>query len=132
MKERIIAVDFDGTLCKHNFPNIGEIQPKNQRIIDYIRYRKKQGCIIILWTCRCDTETNKYLTEAVNWCKEQNIPIDYVNENVPKIIQNFGWDTRKVIADEYIDDKAVELFRFDDPASIPVSIDKTIPRKGYE
>jgi hypothetical protein len=30
-----------------------------------------------------------------------------VNENLPEIVERFGGDTRKVFADEYLDDKAM-------------------------
>lgn len=98
-----IAVDFDGTLNKHEFPEIG--QP-NKRTIDFIKFHAAQGTKIILHTCRENDEPGgrQYLTEAVEWCKEHSIPIDAVNENpfVP-----FG--KRKLYADIYIDDRAVNV-----------------------
>lgn len=106
---KIIAVDFDGTLCKHAFPGIGPIQEVNQRVINYVRNRKQCGDIIILWTCRANTEERKYLDEAVEFCKKNNIPIDYVNENCPEMKLCFGCDTRKIVADMYIDDLAINI-----------------------
>lgn len=44
-KYKIIAVDFDGTLCKDCYPDIGE---PNQRLIEYLRKRKIFGAKIIL------------------------------------------------------------------------------------
>lgn len=97
-----IAVDFDGTLCIHEFPAIGAPIP---HVIDYIKYQHKNGCKIILHTCREDGESGgDYLTQAVNWCKEQGVPIDAVNEN-PFV--KFG--KRKIYADIYIDDRAVHI-----------------------
>ena len=107
---RIIALDFDGTCCEFNFPEIGKIKPINQKVIDFIRYQKLNGSTIILWTCRADTEKRKYLQEAVDWCKKNNIPIDYINENTPHTKSVFGQDTRKVVADLYLDDKALNIF----------------------
>jgi len=60
------------------------------------------GTKIILHTCRENDEEKPYLTEAVNWCKEHNVPIDAVNEN-PWVA--FG--KRKIYADIYVDDRAV-------------------------
>lgn len=109
----IIAVDFDGTLCTHAFPEIGEIRPEHQKTIDYIRNAKALGHMIVLWTCRDDKEERPYLTEAVEWCKVNNIPIDYANE-----YPNPGWSghplnapipCRKVCADLYIDDKCMNF-----------------------
>lgn len=35
---KIIAVDFDGTLCENNWPGIGA---PNEELIEYLRNRKK-------------------------------------------------------------------------------------------
>ena len=37
---KIIAVDFDGTLCKNNWPEIGE---PNEELISYLINRKTEG-----------------------------------------------------------------------------------------
>jgi len=103
----IIAVDFDGTLCEHKFPEIGEIKYKHQKVIDYIQKSKGLGAIIVLWTCREDLKERAYLTEAVNWCKKKGIPIDYVNEYLLPEFKGFA--SRKVCADIYIDDKALNV-----------------------
>lgn len=104
-KPKIIAVDFDGTLCKHDFPNIGEIEPKNQKVIDFVKYRKKQfNDTIILWTCR----EGKYLDEAIDWCVQKQIPLDYINDNCDQVKEGYG-QSRKILADIYIDDKCVDL-----------------------
>lgn len=101
MDKKIIAVDFDGTLAVTEYPKIIEpIEPA----IDYIKQCKAEGNIIILDTCRHDIE----LANAVKWCKEQGIEFDYVNENVSELIEKLG-DCRKIFADEYIDDKAINV-----------------------
>lgn len=102
---KIIAVDFDGTLCKNAWPNIG---PANEDVIEYIKECKSQGDKIILWTCRCDER----LEEALRWCKVQGLEFDAVNNNVPEAIARFGGDSRKIYADEYIDDKMCRRFEF--------------------
>ena len=45
----IIAVDFDGTLCKNCWPDIGE---PNHKLIDYLMECYFNGAKLILWTCR--------------------------------------------------------------------------------
>lgn len=92
----IIAVDFDHTLSNAGYPNIG--QP-NRPLFDILIKLKAQGHNIILWTCREDIQ----LQQAVDWCKEQGLEFDAVNENVPWT----GFYSRKVCADVYIDDLAV-------------------------
>lgn len=98
-KNKIIAVDFDGTLCRGAWPEIGE---PNTRLIEDLKRRKKQGDKIILWTCRVD----EMLTAAVEWCRAFGLEFDAVNENLPETIEYFGNDSRKIYADEYIDDKS--------------------------
>lgn len=98
-----IAVDFDNTLAVTRYPAI--IAPIGT-VVDYIRDAKENhNAIIILWTCREGEE----LEEAVAWCKENNVPIDYVNENVPARVKKWENDCRKVSADIYIDDKAMNM-----------------------
>ena len=92
----IIAVDFDGTLSNGHYPHIG--QP-NKPLFDALIKLKAQGHTIVLWNCREDIQ----LQQAVDWCKEQGLEFDAVNENVTWI----GFYSRKVCADVYIDDLGV-------------------------
>lgn len=101
----IIAVDFDGTLCSNEWPNIGEANPE---VIDYILLAQKQRMAkLILWTNR----TGLALEHAKAWCEARGIHFDAINENLPEIIEEFGSDTRKVFATEYIDDRANTAFK---------------------
>jgi len=97
--KEIIAVDFDGTLCKDCYPDIGE---PNIGLIRLLKQMQQQGCRLILWTCRC----GERLEEALFWCRALEIQFDAVNENVKEIIQKYGSDSRKIYADMYIDDKS--------------------------
>lgn len=95
----MIAVDFDGTLCVNKYPLIGK--PK-KRVIRRVLREQSKGAKIILWTCRGgDT-----LRQALDWCNEQGLYFDAVNENLPERIKHFNNDCRKIGADLYIDDKA--------------------------
>lgn len=98
MEKNIIAVDFDGTLCENKYPKIGEA---NKELIDYLKKRQENGEKLILWTARNEEQTQ----QAVKWCKEQGLIFDAVNENLPEIIEAFGGDSRKIFANEYIDDR---------------------------
>lgn len=98
----IIAVDFDNTLAFTRYP---EILSPNYEVIDFVQNAKAGGAIIILWTCR-DGEA---LQAALEWCDNNNVPIDYVNENAPERVKIYGSDCRKISADIYIDDKAVSV-----------------------
>lgn len=100
MKNKIIAVDFDGTLCESAYPDIGA--PK-KHVIERIKKEQQQGAKIILWTCR----GGEKLAEAVYWSIQQGLIFDAINENLLEISEAFGHETRKIYADEYWDDRAV-------------------------
>lgn len=106
-KYEFVAVDFDGTLCADAFPEVGE--PK-ALVISYVKRLAAEGSKIILYTSR-ENGTRPLLDEAVEFCKAQEIPLYAVNENPgnPHAAKNGlkHSDGRKVFADLYIDDKAV-------------------------
>lgn len=95
----IFAVDFDGTLSFGNWPGVG---PANNELISFLKRRKQIGDKLILWTCR----ENEDLRVAVDWCTEQNLYFDAINDNLPEMIEKYG-NSRKVGCDFYIDDKAL-------------------------
>ena len=97
---KILAVDFDGTLCEDNYPEIGK---PREDIIGLVQSYRKKGYKIVLWTCR----NREALAQAVAWCKEHGLEFDAVNENIPETKELFGGDTRKVFADKYLDDKNI-------------------------
>lgn len=98
MDFKIIAVDFDGTLCENKWPEIGE---PNRELIAYLKGRQAAGDKLVLWTCR----VGEILKNAIDWSTEQGIIFDAVNENLPEVVSSFGTDTRKIFANEYIDDR---------------------------
>ena len=97
----IYAVDFDGTLCESDFPNIGR---PNRKLIKHLISLRESGDKLILWTSR----SGDRLDEAVRWCEKQGITFDAVNANLPEIVEKFGTDPRKVYAHRYIDDKNMD------------------------
>lgn len=70
MDSKIIAVDFDGTLCENAWPEIGE---PRQAVIDYVRDQQRQGAKLILRTNR----SGERLDEAVRWCGHHGIMASY-------------------------------------------------------
>ena len=95
---QIIAVDFDGTLCYSNWPELGE---PNYALISYLKHWKSNGNKLILWTCRA----NEALTKAVEWCQQQGLEFDAINDNLPEIVEYYGSNSRKITSDWYIDDR---------------------------
>ena len=98
----IYAVDFDNTLAVTRFPEI--VGPK-EKVVAAVKMLKANGHKIILLTSRA----GKDLKDAVEWCTEQGIIFDAVNEPLPEQMERWGNDTRKVYADFYIDDKAMTV-----------------------
>lgn len=90
----IIAVDFDGTIQIDGQPNLA--------LIRELMRARRGGAVLILWTCRA----GERLAAAVDFCRQNGLQIDLVNENAPQTIRRLGYNPRKVLADVYIDDKA--------------------------
>lgn len=100
----IWAVDFEGTITtRRRYPNIGE---PNISVIELLKMARLRGVRVILWTCR----EGEYLTNALEWCKGYGLEFDAVNENIPEAVEYLGHDTRKVLADIYIDDKSFHFW----------------------
>lgn len=108
----IIAVDFDGTCVTNEFPNIG----KEIGATPVLRRLVAAGHKLILYTMRSDKKdvsttdptikgvAGPFLTDAVAWFAERDIPLWGVNENP----EQKNWtDSPKVYANYYIDDCAI-------------------------
>lgn len=102
-RKMIVLIDFDGTIVDNCFPLLGDLK---ENVVDAIKFiHDDLNCETILWTCR----SGKYLDEAINVCVQNNIPIDYVNENSPTMIKLFPEnDCRKVYGDIVIDDHNID------------------------
>jgi histidinol phosphatase-like enzyme len=105
-KKLVIAVDFDGTLCKTDFPKIIKQTKIQKKLLENLKMLKKKGHKLILWTCRGDNKKYPALTDAVNWCKKQGLIFNSVNKNIKGQKKISGYSP-KVIADIYIDDKCI-------------------------
>lgn len=99
----IIAVDFDGTIARSNYPVILGEQPYAGEVL---RQLHEDGHYIIIWTCRCGV----HLLKAINWLLERGIPFDRVNDHNPENVEKYGEGGNKVYAHVYIDDKNVGGF----------------------
>ena len=67
MANKIIAVDFDGTIVSHAYPNIGREVPNAIRVLKKLQ---EQGTQLILWTMRSGDK----LDEAVAYCVKVDTP----------------------------------------------------------
>ncbi|MDO4190746.1 MAG: hypothetical protein Q4D14_03535 [Bacteroidales bacterium] len=91
-----IAVDFDGTIVEHAYPEIGKPIPF---AIDVLKRLQNDGHQIILWTVR----EGKLLDDAVAYCRQRGLEFYAVNRNHPE--DNIAFDPRKLSVELFIDDR---------------------------
>lgn len=94
----VIAVDFDGTIVEHRYPEIGRELPF---AIETLLRLRKDGHQLILWTVR----EGKLLDEAVNYCRERGLEFYSVNSNYVEEDKEHKGFSRKLQADVFIDDR---------------------------
>lgn len=98
IKNKIIAVDFDGIIVSDKYPEIGE---PNLDTINKLKRLYKNNTLI-LWTCR----NGEKLEEALKFCDLYNLKFHYINENSDETLKKYDYvDSRKITADIYLDDK---------------------------
>lgn len=130
MTKQIILIDFDGTCVTHDFPHIG----KDIGAVPVLKELSAKGHKLVLFTMRCDHEEDfipnndpgdvgpgKYLTAAVNWFKEHDIPLYGINTNP----QQKEWTSSpKAYGNYMIDDTALGCpLKFDPTLSDKLFVD---------
>ena len=101
----IIAVDFDGTIVEHRYPEIGKEIPF---AVATLKELQKDGHKLILWSVR----EGEYLEAAVKWCEERGLRFIAVNQNLDENGPGESLETnpsysRKLKAHLCIDDRNV-------------------------
>jgi hydroxymethylpyrimidine pyrophosphatase-like HAD family hydrolase len=99
---KVIAVDFDGTIVEHKYPEIGK---EMLFAFETLKAMQNRGHKLILWTIR----TGELLQEAVEFCRSKGVEFYAVNANYPEEVLDEK-TSRKVNADIYIDDRSVGGF----------------------
>lgn len=123
----VIGIDFDGTCVTHDFPAVG----KDIGAIPVLKALTDQGHQLVLFTMRSDVvnpqsesgeihlESGNYLTDAVNWFKQNNIPLYGIQVNPTQ----HTWTTSpKAYCHLYIDDAAL---------GIPLEYDPKISSRNF-
>ena len=95
-----IAVDFDGTIVEHKYPEIGK---EIVFAFNTLRALQEQGHQLILWTYRSGQE----LDEAVEYCRRNGLEFYAVNSSYPEEEFDEDYDSRKIDADIFIDDRNI-------------------------
>ena len=94
----IIAVDFDGTIVEHKYPEIGRELPF---AIETLKKLQQERHRLILWSVR----EGKLLQEAVDFCRERGLEFYAVNSNYAEETLESDHYSRKLKADLFIDDR---------------------------
>lgn len=100
--DKIAVIDFDGTLCKFAFPDVGPIKPDVREALETL---KEAGYTIKIHSCRTATywgneeERQVHMKLIHDFLSQHKIPYD-------EVITSVTMD--KPIADVYIDDRAVK------------------------
>ena len=99
---KVIAVDFDGTIVEHKYPAIGK-----EMLFAFatLKELQKKGHKLILWTIR----TGELLEEAVDFCRQNGVEFYAVNKNYPEEVLDQN-TSRKLNADVFIDDRSLGGF----------------------
>lgn len=107
-----IGIDFDGTCVTHEFPRIG----KDIGAVPVLKELIANGHQLILFTMRSDkkevlsdhyeihSKAEPYLTEAINWFKENGIELYGIQTNPT---QHTWTESPKAYCHLYIDDAAL-------------------------
>jgi hypothetical protein len=96
-----IAVDFDGTIVTHKYPDIGEEIPF---AVQTLRMLIAEHHKLILWSVR----EGQLLDDAINWCRERGIEFYAINRDYPEeTLTNNDHFSRKLKVDLFIDDRNV-------------------------
>ena len=96
-----IAIDFDGTIVEHRYPEIGKEIPF---AIDTLKMLINDRHKLILWSVR----EGELLDEAVAWCRERGVEFYAVNCDYPEeTTGNNPHFSRKLKADIFIDDRNI-------------------------
>jgi len=111
-----ICIDFDGTCVTHEYPFVG----RDIGAVPVLKKLVESGHELILFTMRCNTDKTikgngkdifdvhkgNYLDDAVNWFKNNDIPLFGINTNPDQS----KWTTSpKAYAHLYIDDAALGI-----------------------
>lgn len=112
-----IVLDFDGTVVKHRYPDVGE----DVGAIPVLRRLVKNGHRLILCSMRSrNSDGVDTLQPAIQWFKDNNIPLYGINENPD---QKEWTSSPKIYGEIYIDDAAIGAPLKKDDSDAPPFID---------
>lgn len=93
-----IAIDFDGTIVEHKYPEIG---PEIPFAIETLKMLINDRHRLILWSVR----EGVLLEEAVEYCRKRGVEFYAVNKDYPEEKTTDRNFSRKLKVDLFIDDR---------------------------
>lgn len=98
----VIAVDFDGTIVEHRYPEIGDEKPFATEVLRMLIAERHK---LILWTVR----EGKLLDEALQWCSERGVTFYAINSDFSDMFKETKSKNQscKLSADIFIDDRGI-------------------------
>lgn len=93
-----IAIDFDGTIVEHRYPEIG---PEIPFAFDTLKMLINDRHRLILWSVR----EGVLLEEAVEYCRKRGVEFYAVNKDYPEEKTTDRNFSRKLKVDLFIDDR---------------------------
>ena len=100
--EKIAVIDFDGTLCKFAFPDVGPVEPGVREALETL---KDAGYVIKIHSCRTATYWNKPVERGIHI----HMIYEFLHEHdilYDELIIDPTMD--KPLATVYIDDRSIE------------------------
>lgn len=97
----IVLVDFDGTLCKWSYPEMGEPEPGARH---FMKTLARRGLRARVWSCRLSPEfnTEDEVIEQINriaaWMSKWDIPYDSIDTGA----------NGKALCLAYVDDRGAQ------------------------
>lgn len=95
-----IAVDFDGTIVEHRYPEIGRELPFATATL---RRLIEDGHKLVLWSVR----EGELLQEAVDWCAQRGVVFYAANKDWDEDTNANYRYSRKLKVDVFIDDRNI-------------------------
>lgn len=96
-----IAIDFDGTIVEHKYPEIGAEIPFATETLKLLIKEQHQ---LILWSCR----EGQLLDDAIEWCRKRGVEFYAINRDYPEESRrNNNHFSRKLKVDMFIDDRNI-------------------------
>ncbi len=104
----IVAIDFDGVIAEYDgWKGEDHFLPPKPGAREAIDILRSHGIKVIIWTCR----NNEPVLSA--YLEKYGIGFDAINADVHPDIQSPDDNSRKVVADVYLDDRGIRFTDWD-------------------